>query len=1110
MQLRKCCNHPFLIKGVEDRELEELGSRPNAAAVMEKTIQCSGKMVLVSKLIPKLKREGHKILIFSQFLKQLDLLQRYCESNNFGFERLDGSTGGSFRQNSIDRFSRAHSKSFIFLLSTKAGGVGINLIAADTVIIFDSDWNPMNDLQAQARCHRIGQKKSVQIYRLVTRNTYESQMFDRASQKLGLEHAVLGTASFNETTQVEKPSAEQLVELLKRGAYALMEEDDTASKQFAERDIETILKENATVRVVSAATKNDEGDDNDQDTASDASAEVPNYLQRKSPSKKRVRKSLGGMAVDRSSFVAEGSTGELAVDDPNFWEKVLPGAVSVEMLSLKLEDGSAVSSRQSKIKFISNLEIALDNLVSDLQSAHDEDNPRFSSNVQHEYDIAIQVVHAVTSKYRQEFSNEQLDLVKKCMTKLDKSRVRRSRVVTSMRKDQSRSEANGGSNRKRKMSGTHNGEHFDYSSLDESSHGDDDDEDASPVRKMRKKTLGKRGRPRKHPLPDLGASPARGSKKKAVNKVPSETNGFVTSPLLFQNGAINDSDDLCTLCGDGGLILLCDGPCHRSFHLECVGMDSEPDEEQWLCPDCTAGRHMCLICMQVGEMGVEFGVIQCSMSKCGRFYHKGCLLKHPRVEWVGKKRFRCPSHFCHGCGSGGDDTSASAKNSKSKSKTSARNKKKAVADDASTLVSCIHCAKAYHPPCVKTSDKLMRLSKHLMICASHLEGKSKRPAALSSRLPPLQATKQANGSSDSNGGHLAVNEEEEEEIPIAIPLDDDDTADSAEETPKKKAKKAKRVSIGHDNEPPAPPVEHICALCHRGKGGAPSPTSGSRPEPDGEATPSKKGNNKRTADDTTPNGDAHAPASAGLEGPFIDAPVRLVYSSDRPAQWVHVHLNCALHSPEVYVEPDGLIMNLDKAVKRGRQLRCSSCRVTGATIGCVVDKCKCNYHLRCAIESGGEFVEATYSLYCKTHAEAKRAAEATCGVCRRKEGNEEDEDEEPAGKLELACATCRTRFHANCVHVSDRLATRYAKEGSWKCSKCSDHPVRFHAHSTAAGCALDANFVLMSSRPPQRRRAQKKRRQQKARRSLRLAGHRPGHRRGHRARRARSMNALMS
>ncbi|ORX91214.1 hypothetical protein LY90DRAFT_445531 [Neocallimastix californiae] len=104
---------------------------------------------------------------------------------------LKGSIRGELRQAAIDRFSDKNSESFVFLLCTRAGGVGINLTVADTVIIFDSDWNPQNDLQAQARVHRIGQTKTVQIYRLITANTYEREMFDRAGLKLGLDKAIL-------------------------------------------------------------------------------------------------------------------------------------------------------------------------------------------------------------------------------------------------------------------------------------------------------------------------------------------------------------------------------------------------------------------------------------------------------------------------------------------------------------------------------------------------------------------------------------------------------------------------------------------------------------------------------------------------------------------------------------------------------------------------------------------------------------------------------------------------------------------------------------------------------------------------------------------------------
>lgn len=944
LQLRKCCNHPFLIKGVEDRELEELGHHPSPADVMEKTITSSGKFVLVSKLLPKLKREGHKVLIFSQFLKQLDLLERYCEFNGFGYERLDGSTGGSVRQNSIDRFSRPNSKSFVFLLSTKAGGVGINLIAADTVIIFDSDWNPQNDLQAQARCHRIGQKKSVQIYRLVTRNTYESEMFDRASQKLGLEHAVLGTASFSETAQIEKPSAEQLVELLKRGAYALMEDDDTASKQFAERDIETILKENARVLVVNQATVDKSEDGTDESIVS----------QHKSPMKGPKRKSLGGMAVDRSSFVAEGSTGELSVDDPNFWEKVLPGAVSVEMLSVKLEDGSAISSRQSKIKFISNLDIALSELAAEMKNPS-EDSNKSASNLTHEYDIAIQVLHAVTTKYKKEFSTEQLDLVKGYLFKLEKSRTRSCRLPT--KREEPSVVENGSSNKRRKLKLAAYAHGGSESEDDVESHDEDDDDSELESGKGRSKKKTKRGGVKK----ETQSPKAKGSSKK--RKAP--TTAFDTA-AAFSGGVINDSDDLCTLCGDGGLILLCDGPCHRSFHLECIGMKTEPEDEHWLCPDCAVGRHMCLICKQVGDMGVEFGVIQCSMAKCGRFYHKGCLAKHPRVEWVGKKRFRCPSHFCHGC--------------PQEQQTRTNHKKKM------PVISCIHCAQSFHAKCITSSEQFIRLSTNLMICASHL--RAKKPAA-NGATEQVADTKSASSGSTNAEAEKMTKAKEPERKP---------SESASKANPQSNIKKeTDQQTLGkRDRDSEAETEEKLCAFCHTGE----------------EVVSETKTETNSTA--------------KVIEGPFIEDPIRLQFS-DKSVEMVYTHLNCALHSPEVYVKSNGTFCNLARAIKRGRQLRCTACKQLGATVGCVVDKCRSNFHLRCAFESGGECMDTPYSMYCKTHADAKRVEPKTFCVC----GIEDENDE----GLSLSCDSCSSKYHPKCVNMSSRQMSRRSKD-AWLCKQC--------------------------------------------------------------------------
>ena len=187
IQLRKCCNHPCLIKELEHdlfKECERYDEK------IEKIINASGKMVLVKMLLEKCKKEGKKVLIFSQFTHMLQLIQEFLKYKEYKYERIDGQIKAKERQAAIDRYNNPNKKRDVFLLSTKAGGVGINLTSANVVIIYDSDWNPQNDVQATARAHRIGQTSEVQVYRLVTSNTYETQMFERATQKLGLDKAI--------------------------------------------------------------------------------------------------------------------------------------------------------------------------------------------------------------------------------------------------------------------------------------------------------------------------------------------------------------------------------------------------------------------------------------------------------------------------------------------------------------------------------------------------------------------------------------------------------------------------------------------------------------------------------------------------------------------------------------------------------------------------------------------------------------------------------------------------------------------------------------------------------------------------------------------------------
>ncbi|KAJ6220331.1 hypothetical protein RDWZM_006143 [Blomia tropicalis] len=283
MELRKCCIHPFLINGAEEQILHEFRQQQHEEATLNAIIQSSGKLVLIDKLLPRLKENGHRVLIFSQMVRCLDILEDYLCQKRYPYERIDGRVRGNLRQAAIDRYSKPDSDRFVFLLCTRAGGLGINLTAADTVIIFDSDWNPQNDLQAQARCHRIGQKKSVKVYRLICRNTYEREMFDRASLKLGLDKAVLQSINAQKAAIDGQMSKKEIEDLLRKGAYGALMDDDNAGDKFCEEDIDMILQRRTTKIVIESEGK--------------------------------------GGSFSKASFATSDNRTDIEIDDPNFWEK---------------------------------------------------------------------------------------------------------------------------------------------------------------------------------------------------------------------------------------------------------------------------------------------------------------------------------------------------------------------------------------------------------------------------------------------------------------------------------------------------------------------------------------------------------------------------------------------------------------------------------------------------------------------------------------------------------------------------------------------------------------------------------------------------------------------
>ncbi|CAM6081834.1 unnamed protein product [Calypogeia fissa] len=226
MQLRKCCNHPYLFQGAEPGPPYTTGDH---------LVENAGKMVLLDKLLPKLKQRDSRVLIFSQMTRLLDILEDYCQYRDYEYCRIDGNTSGEDRESAIDQFNQPGSPKFIFLLSTRAGGLGINLATADIVILYDSDWNPQVDLQAQDRAHRIGQKKEVQVFRFCTEFTIEEKVIERAYKKLALDALVIQQGRLAEQKAVNK---DELLQMVRFGAEKVFSSKDST---ITDEDIDRII-----------------------------------------------------------------------------------------------------------------------------------------------------------------------------------------------------------------------------------------------------------------------------------------------------------------------------------------------------------------------------------------------------------------------------------------------------------------------------------------------------------------------------------------------------------------------------------------------------------------------------------------------------------------------------------------------------------------------------------------------------------------------------------------------------------------------------------------------------------------------------------------------------
>ncbi|KGG53236.1 hypothetical protein DI09_101p110 [Mitosporidium daphniae] len=220
-ELRKASSHPYLFS---NSPITQIARDMDSEGI----IFHSGKMVLLDALLKRLLAEEHRILIFSQSVLMLNILSEFLTLRCIRHCRLDGGTSSADRNKQIERFNSSGAALPVFLLSTRAGGLGINLTTADTVILFDSDWNPQNDLQAMARCHRIGQTKAVSVYRLVSKGTVEEQILERAKKKMVLDHLVIQKMDRSKTssslTSPSSNSSAEFQKILQFGAKALFQE----------------------------------------------------------------------------------------------------------------------------------------------------------------------------------------------------------------------------------------------------------------------------------------------------------------------------------------------------------------------------------------------------------------------------------------------------------------------------------------------------------------------------------------------------------------------------------------------------------------------------------------------------------------------------------------------------------------------------------------------------------------------------------------------------------------------------------------------------------------------------------------------------------------------
>lgn len=692
IQLRKVCNHPFLIKEFEEELTRECDDGPKR---LMRLVESSGKMILLDKMLTKMKEDGKKVLIFSQFTVMLKILEEYLREKGYTYEKLDGSVRAAERHKSIEIFNNPAIKRDVFLLSTKAGGLGINLASASVVVIFDSDWNPQNDVQATARAHRIGQQSEVKVYRLITANSYEAEMFERASKKLGLDQAIFLGGTFSSTNKEgsgkPKLNKNEIETLLKRGLLGFINQEGEG-KSSEHQTFEEILSNSSRLASVSLISNT--------------------------------------YSFSKQSFVSQFSDKSISLEDPDFWARVLATRESdiAKLLREFRELRGALPPDQKK--FMWRVAQCVNLLVE--MKVKGEENMEEESNLRQ----LLIGIGAGGSKWATKWK----DMVMGWEGELEKPSRRWRKIKEEDLEGLVPKEEESKKKKASKKEGLFRGEfdsdasheemddgvfHGDKEETEEEYIGEEEEQNPKQSARLRIKLEGKTESERR-----LLGEKEEEERKEEISKC------------------------ICSFCERKKCSMKCTGPCQRAFHLHCAKLvnsgskcgeenDSEKNYELeefkgsqskykeniktwWKCHDCIIGVAECFKCKLKGllsekainskmkskktsEERKQFVKISnrkkneedlpkeevhaCLSVNCSKFFHMSCVESDPSFKLTSirdRSSFRCPLHICKNCHS---------------------------AKDPNSLWQCFRCLTAIHGKCIDRD--VFRLGKKVFLCQNH-------------------------------------------------------------------------------------------------------------------------------------------------------------------------------------------------------------------------------------------------------------------------------------------------------------------------------------------------------------------------------------------------------